>query len=52
MFDITDYENAKGCLKEIKEKITCGDSVEISSDILWEISRLLNKIVADFEKEN
>lgn len=52
MFNLTDYENAKGCLNEINEKISCGDRVEISSDILWEISRLLNKIVADFEKEN
>lgn len=34
MFDVSDYENAKGCLNEIKEKMSCGDRVEISSDIL------------------
>lgn len=54
MFDISDYENAKGCLKEIKEK-TFGDlsfPIELSGDYLYEISKLLKKIVSDFEKEN
>lgn len=54
MFDLNDYENAKGCLKEIEEK-TAGDfsfPIELSGDIAYEISKLLTKIVADFEKEN
>lgn len=54
MFDLNDYENAKGCLKEIEEKIV-GDlsfPIDLSGDYLYEISKLLKKIVADFEKDN
>lgn len=54
MFDISDYENAKGCLKEIEEK-TAGDfsfPIELSGDYLYEISKLLKKIVDIYEKEN
>lgn len=54
MFDIEDYENAKGCLNYIKD-ISSGDfsnNVEFSGDYLYEIKKLLNKIVEKFEQEN
>ena len=51
MFELNDYEEAKGCLNEIEEKMTYGDYVNISSDILWEISRLLKIIIKTYEKE-
>ena len=54
MFDLNDYENAKGCLREIKDK-NAGDfsfPIELSGDYLYEISKLLKKIVATYEKEN
>lgn len=54
MFDVEDYENAKGCLGHIKD-ISSGDfsfNVEISGDVLYEINKLLNKIVKNFEQDH
>lgn len=54
MFDIEDYENAKGCLNYIKDMSSgeFSNNVEFSGDYLYEINKLLKKIVKNFEQDN